>query len=261
MNPIFKSDSEVDLIHHVGTDADVVRAARVSVHGRERIDTGEIIRQKATLEGREQLRSVPPGRSDDVEPTAVKGLIDHMIRNRHGSVFEHSMFTFRIYAPIFVHREFMTHRHISKNTESARYHELEPVFWMPGKSRKLRQVGKPSAYELVEAEPGQHERTWERMGRAYTTAFTEYQGMLNDGIAREVARAVLPVATYTSFYATCNARSLMHFLSLRIDHHANAVKSHPQHEIQDVAVQMGDFFREKMPATAWSWHVNGRIAP
>lgn len=228
----FKTRPDVSLVHHVGSDADVVRAARVSVHG---------------------LAEAP-----DAD---TRGLIRHMMRNRHGSVFEHNLFTFRVACPIFTAREFMRHRHFSYNEESARYRELDPVFWTPGPYRKLRQEGKASAYRLVDGKASDYLYAAGAIQEASQAAYDAYQALLSHGIAREVARAVLPVNTYTSFYATCNARALMHFLSLRIDHPDNAVPTHPQAEIQDVARNMALALGEKMPETYWAWHAGGRVAP
>lgn len=232
MSPVFLSVPGVDLVQHIGSDSDVVRAARVSVHGTNEVPSGD-----------------------------VRGMIRHMMTNRHGSVFEHNLFTFRIHAPIFTAREFMRHRMFSFNEESARYRELDPVFWVPGPSRKLRQSGKPAAYEMSDGTEADYVLAHDVIWRSSLRAHQEYQAMLAAGIAREVARAVLPVNTYTSFYATCNARSLMHFLSLRIDHPDNQVPSHPQAEIQDVAVRMEGWLQARMPETYWAWHSTGRTAP
>jgi thymidylate synthase (FAD) len=231
---LFQAGSTVELVEHTGSDEGVVRAARVSVHGAQ---------------------------APAVEPGTVYGLIGHMMRNRHGSVFEHNVFTFRIHAPIFVHREFMTHRTISKNTESARYSEIDPVFWVPSPTRKLRQEGKPSAYKLVEGSHADYLSTCADIMEGSEDAYARYRRMLDRGIAREVARAVLPVNTFTSFYATCNARALMSFLSLRVDSPLNAVPTHPQAEIQEVAEKMEAEFSRVMPATHRAFVNNGRVAP
>ena len=93
------------------------------------------------------------------------------------------------------------------------------------------------------------------------TAWINYAGMMNDGIANEVARAVLPVGIYTSFIASCNPRSLMHFLSLRIDHPENQYDTYPQAEIQEVAEKMEGHFKKLWPLTWEAWNNNGRVAP
>jgi thymidylate synthase (FAD) len=85
--------------------------------------------------------------------------------------------------------------------------------------------------------------------------------MLTAGVAREVARNVLPVGTFTSFYATCNPRSLMHFLSLRTKNTYAKFPSFPQEEIEDVALDMEGAFAKAFPLTWEAWDRNGRVAP
>jgi hypothetical protein len=84
------------------------------------------------------------------------GLINYLMRDRHGTPFEHSSMTFYVQAPIFVFREFMRHRTFSYNEESGRYRQLDPVFYVPGPGRMLVQAGKPGAYEFTAGTPEQH---------------------------------------------------------------------------------------------------------
>ncbi len=99
------------------------------------------------------------------------------------------------------------------------------------------------------------------MSAAYHQCYALYRDMLSNGIAREVARAVLPVGLYSSMYATCNARSLMHFLSLRTTHDQAAVPSFPQREIEMVAEQMEALWAKLMPLTHQAFNDHGRRAP
>ena len=186
----------VELVKHSAADSDVLWAARVSTAGEQSL---------------EELQK---------DPERSKGLINYLMRDRHGSPFEHNSMTFFISAPIFVFREFMRHRvGWSYNEESGRYRELQPVFYVPGEDRKLVQQGRPGKYEFVEGTQEQHELTGRRHGgRPTARPYEAYQEMLAAGVAREVARAVLPVGLFSSMYATCNARSLMHFLGLRTQH-------------------------------------------
>ena len=190
-----------------------------------------------------------------------KGLINYLMRDRHGSPFEHNAFTFYIEAPIFVFREFMRHRIASYNEESGRYKELEPVFYVPAPERKLIQVGKAGAYEFVEGSQEQFAVTSDSIKYSCVYAYEHYTDMLNAGVAREVARAVLPVTTYSSMYVTMNARSLMNFLSLRTARPETKFPSFPQREIEMVAEKMEEFFAEKMPVTYETFNKNGRVAP
>jgi thymidylate synthase (FAD) len=99
------------------------------------------------------------------------------------------------------------------------------------------------------------------MTLAYQEAYDSYQGMLKAGVAREVARSVLPVGLFSSMYVTTNARALMHFLSLRTTHPDAKVKSYPQREIEMVAEQMEAEWARLMPITYEAFNKNGRVAP
>ncbi|MFI2263368.1 FAD-dependent thymidylate synthase [Streptomyces tubercidicus] len=234
----FRSEVTVELVKHSAADSDVLWAARVSTAGEQSL---------------EELRK---------DPERSKGLINYLMRDRHGSPFEHNSMTFFISAPIFVFREFMRHRvGWSYNEESGRYRQLEPVFYVPGESRKLVQQGRPGKYEFVEGTPEQYKLTSGVMEDSYRRAYEAYEEMLAAGVAREVARAVLPVGLFSSMYATCNARSLMHFLGLRTQHEQAKVPSFPQREIEMVGEQMEAHWAGLMPLTYGAFNANGRIAP
>jgi thymidylate synthase (FAD) len=183
-----------------------------------------------------------------------KGLIRFLMRERHGTPFEHNAFRFHIRAPIFVAREWFRHRIGSFNEESARYHQLEADFYVPGRSAVRKQVGKPGAYHFEPTEPDVTEETVATLERAYGDAYREYQRLLDSGVAKELARAVLPFGIYTQFYWTANARSLMNFLSLR-----NAAGA--QLEIRTYAEAVERLFAEKMPVTHECFLEFGRTVP
>jgi thymidylate synthase (FAD) len=233
----FRSDVTVELIKHAASDADVIWAARVSTKGENSLADVE------------------------ADPERSKGLINFLMRDRHGTPFEHSSMTFYVQAPIFVFREFMRHRVWSYNEESGRYRKLDPVFYVPGPDRKLVQEGKPGKYVFVPGSPEQHRKAEETVRRSCEASYAAYLEMLDAGIAREVARTVLPVGIYSSMYATCNARALMHFLSLRTKHEEATFPSFPQREIEMVAEKMEAFFADLMPLTYAAWQANGRVAP
>jgi len=236
----FRSDVTVELVRHSASDADVIFAARVSTQGEQ------------TLEGA----------ASGAEATERdRGLINYLMRDRHGSPFEHNSLTFYVQAPIFVFREFMRHRIASYNEESGRYRELRPVFYVPGPERKLIQVGKPGAYDFVEGTTEQYELTVAEIKNTCTEAYASYQRMLDAGIAREVARAVLPVTLYSSMYVTMNSRSLMNFLSLRTKREGTHFPSFPQREIEMVADLMEQAWEPLMPMTAAAFNAGGRVAP
>ena len=234
---VFRNDVSVELIKSSASDADVIWAARVSTAGEQSMDEiGE-------------------------DPARSAGLINYLARERHGSPFEHTSMTFFISAPIFVFREFMRHRIASYNEESGRYRELKPVFYVPAKERNLIQIGKTGAYEFVPGTTEQFELTVSAMKDAYVVAYDAYKKMLDAGIAREVARAVLPVATYSSMYVTMNARALMNFLSLRTAREGSHFPSYPQREIEMVAEKMEAEFAKLMPLTYGAFEKSGRVAP
>jgi thymidylate synthase (FAD) len=183
------------------------------------------------------------------------------MRDRHGTPFEHTSLTYFISAPIFVFREFMRHRIASYNEESGRYRELRPVFYVPGPERRLVQQGKPGAYEFVEGTAEQHALVVEQTEASCRAAYAAYQEMLAAGVAREVARIVLPVGTYSSMYVTMNARALMNFLSLRTKHPDSHFPSFPQREIEMVADLMESEWAALMPITHEAFVASGRVAP
>ena len=234
---IFRSDVTVELVKSSASDADVIWAARVSTAGEQSMD--EI--------------GQDPGKS--------AGLINYLARERHGSPFEHTSMTFFVSAPIIVFREFMRHRIASYNEESGRYRELNPVFYVPDENRKLIQIGKTGAYTFVDGTPEQFSVSVEAMKKAYVVAYEQYKVMLDQGIAREVARVVLPVGLYSSMYVTMNARALMNFLSLRTSREGSHFPSYPQREIEMVAEKMEAEFARLMPLTYGAFEKSGRIAP
>jgi thymidylate synthase (FAD) len=233
-----RSDVAVELVKASAADNDVVWAARVSTAG------------EASIAAR------------DEDPERNAGLIRYLMRDRHGSPFEHNSFTFLVSAPIFVFREFMRHRvGWSYNESSGRYRELEPVFYVPGPQRRLVQEGRPGQYVFVPGTEEQHRTVVAETTEACRVAYAAYRRMLDAGVAREVARGVLPVSTYSSMYATCNARSLMHFLALRTKREGARFPSFPQREIEMVAEGMEAHFARLMPLTAAAFDANGRVAP
>jgi len=233
----FRSDMTVELVKHAASDADVIWAARVSTKGEQ------------------SLADI------DADPQRSAGLINYLMRDRHGTPFEHSSMTFYVSAPIFVFREFMRHRTFSYNEESGRYRQLEPVFYVPGPDRKLVQTGKPGAYDFSSGTPAQYELVTETVRAACRQSYVAYLEMLEAGVAREVARTVLPVGLYSSMYATCNARALMNFLSLRVKRPDAAYPSFPQREIEMVAEQMEQLWAGLMPLTHAAFERNGRVCP
>ncbi|TXN31525.1 FAD-dependent thymidylate synthase [Lacisediminihabitans profunda] len=239
----FRSDITVELVRASAHDSDVLFAARVSTQGEQTLEAAQA--------------------SEDTEAgdKRARGLINYLMRDRHGSPFEHNSMTFYVQAPIFVFREFMRHRIASYNEESGRYRELNPTFYVPNADRNLVQVGKPGAYEFLPGSTEQISLVDHETRAQSVSAFQSYQRMLEAGVAREVARIVLPLNIYSSMYVTLNARSLMNFLSLRTKREGTTFPSFPQREIEMAAEKMEDFFAELMPLTYAAFNGNGRVAP
>jgi thymidylate synthase (FAD) len=233
----FRSDVTVELVRSSAQDADVVFAARVSTVGESSVEDVNADAERST------------------------GLIRYLMRERHGSPFEHNSMTFFVQAPIFVWREHMRHRIASYNEESGRYRELRPVFYVPDESRAVVQAGKPGAYEFHPGSPEQYALIDSAVRNSCAVAYAEYKRMLDAGVAREVARMVLPVTIYSSAYVTMNARALMNFLSLRTKSEDSAYPSYPQREIEMVAEAYEQHFAQLMPITYEAFVSSGRVAP
>lgn len=216
----FRSDMKVELVDFMGGDGRVVQAARTSTLG-------------ATA-------------SEEKESA---GLINFLVRERHLVPLEHSKFTFRLEIPIFVSRQLVKHRAAQISEESGRYREMDGQFYVPPVWRPLGQTGKTGDYNMIPLSDEAIEGTQLLIEGAAIGAWQTYQELLALGVAKEMARTVLPVNLYSSMYFTIDARNLMHFLSLRNEHHA-------QWETREVAKQMDDIFAEKMPLAYSAWKSN-----
>lgn len=207
-------------------DLSVVNAARVSLHARhETMETG-----------------------DDK-------LIAFLMKNKHGTPFEHNFMRFHVKAPIMVFREWHRHRiGISINEWSARYSKMEREFYIPAPEQVRHQVGKPGAYTFEAASADLAADVRDDITRTCEHAFDAYEEMLLRGIAKEQARLVLPVNTYSEMYWSCNARSLMAFLALRTSEHA-------MWEIRQYALALETIWSELMPITHEAFIANERKAP
>lgn len=221
------------LVDHMASDQNVTGAARVS--------TGK-----------------GPGYTSK-GPEADEKLIRYLMEHRHGTPFEHSVFQFFVKAPIFVFREWQRHRVGSFNEQSARYSELAPEFYVPDHIRVPDPANKQGAVRYEDHPDdgtggGWGARIIDAIGHAAEADFDEYRRLLDQGVAREMARIVLPVSTYSSMWWTVNARSLMNFLMLRNNPAA-------QYEIRVYAEAIEAMFAEIMPMTRQAFVDRGRIAP
>ena len=154
----------------------------------------------------------------------------------------------------FVAREWFRHRVGSFNEFSMRYARATDDFYVPEPEDVRSQVGKPGAYSFEPVDPELAERTREELREVYEHAYATYERLVEAGVARELARAVMPVGAYTEFFWTVNARALMNFLSLRAAETA-------QREIRRYAEACETFFADAMPITHGAFVASGRIAP
>jgi thymidylate synthase (FAD) len=168
--------------------------------------------------------------------------------------FEHNAFRFHVRCPIFVAREWFRHRVGSFNEFSMRYARATDDFYVPELEDVRSQVGKPGAYSFEPVETELAEETRQELQAVYDAAYETYQRLVERGVARELARAVLPVGAYTEFYWTVNARALMNFVSLRAAETA-------QREIRRYADACETFLAERMPVTHAAFVASGRVAP
>jgi thymidylate synthase (FAD) len=224
MIKVFPPHGWVDLENHSGSDLSVVNAAKVSF-----------------------------AKQSDGFGDEEKRVLGFLMREQHGSPFEHNYFKFHVRAPIFVVREWERHRiGFSYNEESGRYVELRPDFYIPEIART--QEGKPGSYSFEDGDDFQTDHVRSSVMLHSKNAYKHYQDLLEAGIAKEQARIVLPLNTYTEFYFSCNARSLMNFLELRM-------ASSAMYEIRAYAEALYELWAEVMPATAEAFEYNGFIAP
>lgn len=215
----------VALLDHLGDDLTVVNSARVSFNKR----------------------------CDELQVGDDK-LIGYLLKNRHGTPFEHSVFTFHIKCPIFVAREWHRHRIGSYNEVSMRYTTITPEFYVPKVEDVRVRVGKPGAYTYEKAPTDLAVEFIGKLNMRQRVAAQDYEDFLVFGVAPELARTFLPVSVFTEFYWTVNARALMNFLSLRTAGTA-------QKEIRDYGDATEDLWRAIMPLTHKHWLDNGKVAP
>lgn len=215
----------VRLVSHMGDDLSAVRAARASHDAVWR--TGE-----------------DSGKDEK--------LINYLIKNRHTTPFEHVIFTFEVKAPIFVLRQWHRHRTWSFNEVSARYSELPEEFYVPDSGKIGTQDGSNHQSRNIDHIDTKKD-TYEReiylrnvMICSNKAAFCAYHNLLSKGVPRELARSVLPVATYSKMFATVDLHNLFHFLELRAHEHA-------QYEIRVYAESILHLIRPIVPVSVKAW--------
>lgn len=230
-----RSDIKVELYQAVGGDLAVADAAWIS-----------------TANG--DPRAKEPGR--------VPGLINYLIEHRHGTPFEHNSVTFRVEAPIMVFREWHRHRIQSYNEQSGRYTPFLPQFYAPPIERQIVNSGSSARPKFEGAnDEGHYEWFYHLLKESYQASWDSYQEARDNDVSNEMARLVLPVATYSSMWATANLRAWLHFISLRTSEPEAHWQGHPQYEIVQAAKAIEEQLNKLFPITMEAFRKHGRVAP
>jgi len=214
---LYDNVGHVRLVDHMGTDECVADAARVSYQT-----------------GTRPLR-------------ANETLVRYLMRHEHWTPFEMTSVKLRVKCPLFVARQVMRHRLFSYNEVSLRYSEACEDIWAPTRARFNLQsdTNRQGSGEAC-VDPAHAERFVTEWARVLVQARTLYDDMLHAGVAREVARGILPVAQFTEFYMCGNLRTWLHFCRLRCD-------SHAQSEISELANGVLTILRALYPVTVNAW--------
>ena len=202
----------IRLLDVMGSDSDIVNAARVSYDGDQVAD-----------------------HSKD------QGLIRYLMRHRHTSPFEMAEMKFELKMPIFVARQWVRHRTANMNEVSARYTQLPNEMFVPDKW-SLQSTGNRQGREEESYPEDMQKAALRTIERFNDRAYAEYESLLGAGLTRELARGVLPLNTYTRFVWKMDLHNLMHFLKLRLD-------SHAQKEIRAYAEVIERLVALKFPLT------------
>ena len=201
----------VRLVDYMGSDARIVQTARVS-YG----------------EGTKTLR-------EDA------GLIDYLLRHEHTSPFEHVIFEFHAKMPIFVARQWIRHRTARLNEISGRYSVIKDEFYVPeAVSINFQSKDNKQGRAVDDVPPELKEKVINLLAEDQQSVYKNYEEMIEDDIARELARINLPLSTYTEWYWQMDLKNMFHFLKLRMDHHA-------QWEIQEYGRAMAQIVKAVCP--------------
>ena len=149
-----------------------------------------------------------------------QGILRFLMKEEHGVPFEHVVLKFRLRMPIFLARQYVKHRTSSWSEHSGRYSALEPLFYIPEPIDVRTQVGKPGRYSFEPVDVATAGDFLVSLEESCQLAWDTYQAALSTGVAKELARMVLPVNLYTTVVWTINARSLFNVIRLRVDSHA-----------------------------------------
>ena len=230
---------KVDYVEHYGTDLSVVNAARVSFANESSWEV--TYEDDYDVESR-TITHVPIQRLSERDAK----LIHYLAKHKHTSCFEHQGATLRLKVPIFIARQIQRHRTFSYNEVSRRYVDSAPEFFWPDKWRKradnVKQGSSDDEVTSLGLQGFREVTPQEAADKLVEHAMTLYNTMLEEKVAPELARMILPQNMYTEFYMTSNLRAWSHFLKLRLDRHA-------QYEVRVVAEQVKDILTPLFPVS------------
>ncbi len=207
----------VRLVDYMGGDARIVQTARVS-YG----EGTKTVREDAAL-------------------------IDYLMRHQHTSPFEHVVMEFHCKMPIFVARQWIRHRTARLNEISGRYSVMDNEFYVPDAGNVLYQsTDNKQGRAADEVPPELRQKVIDLIRQDQGSSYATYEELINDGIARELARINLPLSLYTQWYWQMDLHNLFHFIRLRAD-------SHAQWEIRQYANVLGDIAKAVAPAAYQSF--------
>lgn len=213
---------KVEYVDHMGTDLTVVNAARVSFN-----------KEKEEMDSRDEK------------------LVDYLVRSGHTSTLEHNVATFRFKVPLFVRSQHQRHRTWSYNEVSRRYTDEQLQFYEPQTFRTQHTSDRQASDLESRITPGFDFKFERRSARGHVHRFHQdalvlYNLLLDNGVAREMARGILPQNLYTEYYGTANLNNIMKFVKLRTDPHA-------QWEIQQVGNAVLDISETLWPVAVGKW--------
>lgn len=252
----FRSDMTVRLVRAMGDDKAIVDDARTSLRA--------------------------PGKSRaDPEDRSLKERDRQLLREffslGHASTMRGCALTVELEVPLFIQRELRTHWVANRQTwsdfeendilgwndQSGRYRSYEPVFWIPESDRLMIEVENfdPMRPRMEQADSDIYGFISQFMGSRFQICWGAYERLLDAGVAREVARAVLPQSIYVAGRMTMNLNAAFGLMALRINHPKNARITYPQREIEQVAEAIEVIVQERWPEAHRAWHETGRIRP
>ena len=200
----------IGLIDHMGTEATITNAARVSFG-----------KMKETFDEKDEV------------------LLKYLIENKHLTPLEHVKFQFSVHCPLFVRGQWHRHRAgWSYNEISRRYTEVDMEFYVPEKFRAQSENNKQASIEGSVIE--KNNEAFEEYKRIVNDCYASYEKLFEFGVCKEQARGILPQTMFTTFWATVDLRNLIHFIELRDDDHA-------QKEIREYAKAMKELIRPYVP--------------